>query len=641
MTDIPTSTPPLLIPSPRKLEPRQGFAQLPPGTSHDSVRALFHTNLSDEASLPSWLTLRITGSACGMKPTTLQGYTLRITGDAARPVTIESPTAAGARHALATLTQLLRQYGPRLPALDMTDSPAFPTRGVMLDVSRDRIPTMPELFSIIDQLAELKYNHLQLYTEHTFAYAGHEEIWQGWSPITPAEAIELDTYCKARGIALAANQNCFGHLAVWLRHSKYAHLAETHGDWKFYHWTRSGPFSLCPSDPGSIKLVDDWLDQLLPCFSSGLCNINADETFDVGWGRSKDEVAQRGRAAVYFDFIHKICDAVRRHGHRPMFWADIALSLEKEAETHYGAASADESARRRLLDSLAMIPEDMIGLAWGYEPEAPFGHWCDLLRSASREAWVCPGTSSWRSTTGRTSERRANLDRAAREGLEHGATGFLVTDWGDVGHTQQWPISLHGIAEAAQAAWAGSLPADTATGYYDRVRLHAAESLQCFDDRSLRLGAWLDRLGEADAPIRANWATKPDGLPARLHNATALFTDFRLPWQDQPKPGTPEDWTAVAENLESLRVSFPPGLDPLVADELTHAFHVARTSVIRAVARRRADLPTSEDRRSLTESLRRIMTDHARLWARRSRPGGLDNSQKHYQKILDDLNASA
>lgn len=639
MTD---STPtPLLIPASRKLERRDGFAHLPPSTGPDSITPLLHADLSDGASLPPWLSLRITGSACGMKPTTLQGYALRITAsDAARPVAIEAPTAAGARHALATLTQLLRQYGPRLPALEIIDNPAFPTRGVMLDVSRDRIPTMPELFRIIDQLAELKFNHLQLYIEHTFAYAGHEEIWHGWSPITPAEAIELDTYCKARGITLAANQNCFGHLAVWLRHPKYAHLAETHGDWKFYHWTRSGPFSLCPGDPGSIGLVEDWLDQLLPCFSSGLCNINADETFDVGWGRSKDEVAQRGRAAVYFDFIHKICNAVRRHGHRPMFWADIALSLEKESETHYGAA-ADEAARRKLLDSLAMIPEDMIGLAWGYEPEAPFGHWCDLLRSAGREAWVCPGTSSWRSTTGRTSERRANLDRAAREGLEHGATGFLVTDWGDVGHTQQWPISLHGIAEAAQAAWAGSLAADTAAGTYHRATFNAAESLHCFADRSLTVGGWLDRFGEVDEPIRAHWATKPDGTPARLHNATALFTDFRLPWRDPPKPGTTSNWEAVAENLENLRVSFPPNLDPLIADELTHAFHVARTSVTRAIARRRSESPTAADRAAFSESLRRIMSDHARLWSARSRPGGLDNSQKHYQKILDDLTSNA
>lgn len=617
---------PLLIPAPRRLDRRPGHASLPPGTGPDGIQPLIARPDPAAGPVPPWLELRVTGAACGLRPTALQGYTLRINPhDAAAPVLIETPTPAGLRHGLATLTQLLRQYGPRPPALEIIDAPAFPIRGVMLDVSRDRIPTMREFFRIIDRLAELKFNHLQLYTEHTFAYAGHEEIWQGWSPITPAEAIELDTYCRARGVDLAANQNCFGHLAVWLRHPRYTHLAETHGDWKFYHWTRSGPFSLCPGDPGSIALIDDLLDQLLPCFSSGLCNINADETFDVGQGRSKADVARRGHAAVYFEFIHKVCDAVRRHGKRPMFWADIALSLEKAGQP----------------ESISLIPQDMVSLAWGYEPEAPFGRWCDLLRRAGREAWVCPGTSSWRSTTGRTSERRANLDRAAREGLHHDATGYLATDWGDVGHTQQWPISMHGIAEAAQAAWTGSVAPETAVspGPPDRAAFHAAESLHCFDDRSLKLGAWLDRLGEVDAPIRANWAATPDGKPAPLHNATAIFTDMRILLRDQPMPGTADDWNEVARRLNELAVDMPAP-SPETHDELLHTWQVARFAVVRALTRRAPGGATTDQRRMLARELRDLMSDHARLWARRSRPGGLDNSQNHYQKVLDDLAAS-
>lgn len=605
---------PLLIPAPRRLDRRPGHAALPPGAGPADIAPLMAAADPTIAASPAWLKLRVTGAACGMKPASLQGYTLRI--ESAGPVQIEAPTIAGLRNALATLTQLLRQYGERPPVLEIIDTPAFATRGVMLDVSRDRIPTMPEFFRIIEQLAELKINHLQLYTEHTFAYAGHEDIWRDWSPLTPAEIVELDMFCQLRGIDLAPNQNCFGHLAVWLRHPRYAHLAETHGDWKFYHWTRSGPFSLCPGDPGSIALIDDLLGQLLPCFSSGLCNINADETFDVGQGRSKDDVARRGHAAVYFDFIHQVCNVVRRRGKRPMFWADIALSLEKQGQP----------------ESIGLIPEDLLCLAWGYEPEAQFGRWCDLLRRAGRESWVCPGTSSWRSTTGRTAERRANLDRAAREGLHHDATGYLVTDWGDVGHTQQWPISLHGIAEAAQAAWSGAVASESS-----RPAFHRAESLHILGDDSLALGRWLDELGQVDAPIRNAWATSPEGSPVRLHNATALFTDFRLPWGEAPKPGTIAEWAEAADRLESLAGSVPPGLEELTRAELDHAVDVARVSIARARARRQASSPTPADREMLGAGVRRIMNEHARLWARRSRPGGLDSSQKHYQKILDEL----
>src|SRR5262249_14644528 len=160
-------------------------------------------------------------------------------------------------------------------------------------------------------------NHLQLYTEHTFAYEGHDEVWADFSPVTPAEARELDEYSGKRGVRLAANQNCFGHLHRWLRLQKYAHLAETHGDWVFMEWPRSGPFSLCPIEPGSIELVRDMLGQLLPCFTTPLVNIGCDETFDVGQGRSREAVAARGpggSAAVYFDFVREVARIAHSHG---------------------------------------------------------------------------------------------------------------------------------------------------------------------------------------------------------------------------------------------------------------------------------------------------------------------------------------
>src|SRR5262249_50089129 len=144
-----------------------------------------------------------------------------------------------------------------------------------------------------------------------------------------------------------------------------------------------------------------------------LVNIGCDETYDIAFGRSKDAVAQRGRAAVYLDFVKQICGEVRAHQFTPMFWADIAL--------HDPAC-------------IPQIPEDLIALAWGYEPDAPFAQWCDSLTRAKRQVWVCPGTSSWRSITGRTAERTANITAAAREGHAHGATGLLICDWGDTGH---------------------------------------------------------------------------------------------------------------------------------------------------------------------------------------------------------------
>lgn len=581
MTD-PTALPPLLLPMPRQLELTGGS-----------------TAVSDPIEMGTQV-IALPGD---------EAYHLAISPDGIRWAW---RSAKGQRHAAATLAQLRVQYGERLPCLVIDDAPVFAVRGVMLDISRDRVPTMTHLFETVDRLASWKINHLQLYTEHTFAYAGHEEVWANASPMTPAEVRQLDVYCRERGIELAANQNCFGHLSSWLKHPRYAPLGEIapDGSWDFNGLvTRQGGFSLCPSDPLSLALIEDLLGQLLPNFSSLLVNIGCDETFDVGQGRSKDEVARRGRATVYLDFVAKVCGVARRHGKRPQFWADIALEHP---------------------EALGALPDDLIGLAWGYEPDAPFAKWCDQLRSAGREVWVCPGTSCWRSITGRTTERRGNLLAAARDGASHGATGYLITAWGDLGHRQQWPITLHALAEGAHRAWSGDAPYDA------RV-----SSLHAFGDRSLALGQWLDDLGDVDLPLRLiGGRPAADGASRPMRNASALFVDSTKTLADDWLPDVTE-WEAVAEAIEVFidpdRRGQVPGHcpSPLHRRELHHILATAMTAVTRALIRRTDSSPG--DRQGCAELFRDLSAQHRDLWLARSRPGGVDDSCRHYQRLIDEF----
>ena len=91
----------------------------------------------------------------------------------------------------------------------------------MLDISRDRVPDRTCLLALLDRLDRLRINHFELYTEHTFAYADHEAVWRDASPMTAADVAWLDGEAAARGIALVANQNTFGHFERWLRLPQY------------------------------------------------------------------------------------------------------------------------------------------------------------------------------------------------------------------------------------------------------------------------------------------------------------------------------------------------------------------------------------------------------------------------------------
>ena len=119
-----------------------------------------------------------------------EGYKLDIRPDG---ILITASTPAGAFYGACTLRQIANvehrtsnvqrrtnteHLTPNtLPCLSITDSPDFPARGVMLDISRDKVPTMETLYHLVDLLAEWKINQFQLYTEHTFRYLAHPIVW--------------------------------------------------------------------------------------------------------------------------------------------------------------------------------------------------------------------------------------------------------------------------------------------------------------------------------------------------------------------------------------------------------------------------------------------------------------------------------
>jgi len=362
-------------------------------------------------------------------PDHLEGYALTIDRKGMR---VEYRETGGLRAAGATLRQLVREYGRRLPCLKIRDWPDFARRGVMLDISRGRVPKLKTLLDLVERLADFKVNEFQLYTEHTFAYRRYKSVWQDWGALTAEEICTLDARCRELGIDLVPNQNSFGHLRYFLEHPKVKKLAEvaepyegSTGDFLRF------PTTLAPNNPGTIKFIRELYDELLPNFSSQFLNVGCDETWDLGRGQSKKLCARRGKGRVYVDFLKQIQREVSQRGRRMMFWGDIILNHPE------------------LIKSL---PKNVIALNWGYEATHPFEKDAATFAKSKVPFYVCPGTATWMTLLGRHDTAFANLRLAAEAGRKHGAIGYLNTDWGDGGHPQplavSWPLYAIGAAHS-------------------------------------------------------------------------------------------------------------------------------------------------------------------------------------------------
>jgi hexosaminidase len=359
-----------------------------------------------------------------------EGYALAISKTG---IEISFYETGGLRAATATLRQLLREYGRRLPCLRIRDWPDFSRRGVMLDISRGRVPKLETLLDLAEKLSDFKINELQLYTEHTFAYKNYKSIWQSWGALTAKELQILDARCRELGIDLVPNQNSFGHLRYFLadpRLKKLGELAEPY-EAETKDFLRR-PTTLAPNHPGTLPFLRGLYDELLPNFSSKFFNVGCDETWDLGKGQSKKLCEAKGKNHVYFDFLKKIQGEVKVRGKKMIFWGDIILKYP---------------------ELIRELPKNVVALNWGYEANHPFEKEAAQFAKAKIPFYVCPGTSTWQTLIGKHDNALANLRAAAKAGKKFGALGFLNTDWGDGGHPQPLAVSWPLFAAGAALAW--------------------------------------------------------------------------------------------------------------------------------------------------------------------------------------------
>ena len=64
--------------------------------------------------------------------------------------------------------------------------------------------------------------------------------------------------------------------------------------------------------------------QIAAEFPSPFMHLGADETWDLGAGRSRDQVGSQGRGPVYVAFLKQIHDELAPLNRRLLFWGDIA-----------------------------------------------------------------------------------------------------------------------------------------------------------------------------------------------------------------------------------------------------------------------------------------------------------------------------
>lgn len=335
-------------------------------------------------------------------------------------ITVSAATDKGFYYGLAALKILLTVYKNCLPQGTIEENPAYPNRGMMLDVSRGKMPTITYLKQLVSVLSDMRYNILQLYCEDKLALEEHPLLGELTGAYTESEIRELDEYCKAHFVELQPCIQTYSHMHGLLRIPGYSHLAEN-----------KDLFSFAAGNEDVYNFLDEEFRQVLPWFSSKTLNINMDEAYDIGTGFSKQAVEEQGRGEVFVEHILRVIKAARRNGAKTIqLWGDIV---------------------QKYLDLIPKLPEDTVVMVWNYNPLTKFDA-LELFQKTGREFWAAGGVSSWNGIFPRVYNSYINLTNFSAQAWDAGANGFLQTDWGDYGHMQPLGLSLYGYLIAGLQA---------------------------------------------------------------------------------------------------------------------------------------------------------------------------------------------
>ncbi|MFE5791110.1 beta-N-acetylhexosaminidase [Streptomyces sp. NPDC056503] len=290
-----------------------------------------------------------------------EGYGLTVS---AQGVLLRAARPTGLLRGVQTVRQLLPYEalaappggGVELPGVEITDVPAQPWRGMLLDVARHFQP-VSYLHRFVDLLALHKLNVLQLHltddqgwrmpvaahprlteiggrrTESMVGPAGSDRFdgRPHGGAYTRAELAGLVAHAAARGVTVVPEVGVPGHVRSAL--AAYPELGNRPG-LPLDVWTHWG---VCANVLGVGDHVLDFfrtvLDEVMDLFPSPYVHIGGDEVPTEEWESSPEAVARAAREglagprALHGWFMGRMADHVVRAGRRPVAWAEDGAAL--------------------------------------------------------------------------------------------------------------------------------------------------------------------------------------------------------------------------------------------------------------------------------------------------------------------------
>lgn len=275
-------------------------------------------------------------------------------------VTMQSNTVVGTLRGVETLLQLVESdsTGFYLPLAHIDDSPRYPWRGLLIDVSR-HFQSVEEIEHNLDAMAAVKLNvlHWHLSDDQGFRVESklHPLLQRRGSDglyYTQAQIRDVVAYARDRGIRVIPEFDMPGHASSWF--VGYPQYASAPGPYSIGRRMSGYEPTFDPTRESVYRFIDSFVGEMSKLFPDPYWHIGGDEVNPKQWNenaRIRRFMKRHGfadHAALQAYFNRRLSAILKKHGKRMVGWDEIMhprLPKNVVVQSWRGQKSLGEGAR--------------------------------------------------------------------------------------------------------------------------------------------------------------------------------------------------------------------------------------------------------------------------------------------------------
>lgn len=309
----------------------------------------------------------------------------------------------------------------------------FDTLGIMIDCSRNGVPSVARLKHFFNTIAKMGYNMAMLYTEEVYEVENEPYFGYKRGRYSMDEIRELDSYAKSVGIELIPCVQTLGHLGKLKRWRAYRHKVFDIDD------------ILLVDEPRTYELIENIFATLAKTYSTRRVHVGMDEAHHIGLGKYRDLHGPADAYELLMRHLNKVYEIAKKYGFNEIMMAnDLFFSMSP------GVFSSTE-VREFPQELLAQVPPHCGMVYWDYFCTNPV-QYDAMMKSTWKltdNVWFSGGAWTWNTFTPHNRYSMKRNEMAIDCCIRNGVRQVFFCMWGDDGTECPYESVLPALMHAA------------------------------------------------------------------------------------------------------------------------------------------------------------------------------------------------